>query len=928
MVVKNHNIELQVNKQSVDLFDDIDITFQRLINDPTKIQTTTATYSYSFDLPKSSKNCVIFNYANVPSKLNKFSNVYQAELYVDGISMFKGNLKLSEVNNESFVCNMYENKLNTVDTIFGETTMNEIDWKVDYEGVSTMNSVNSDYSTKYFFPLVSYGLFQKDETKRQSDGTYYTAKDKIDTTTRFYYTSFVPSMNLVETLKKMCQTKGYTLQGDIINDNVLNNIYLSNYIDSEQNPEYNYGTDKMGKCNIGFEGATAIYRTTGTSGTFAYGTPYTLSYPPKEYHVGPSNAGYDNFSTVSYINLLSFLSNEESTTDWGSVSEIENSSNMYSNGWINIPADGYYEIDFLLHGFGVLSRQRAIENVQEYDSNGNIITVTKEKNLENMPVEFHVVRFNGEDGEENTISHELIYTGKYPNESDNLEDNRGYKVYYTNNNNPSTYTERRVAVDVYNNPNFICGIAATQWQISSAYLKNGKSWNNESDNEENVNFYNCQPYYLATESQRGNITYEATEDYNENSLKGVNINEDIIDDVVHYFGNEINNGSAKCIVKLKRNDMIGIYLIRRMYEQKGSFDNTYNVSYGVRFNGRISVRAYSPTDKPTNDFEYGTESKFDKQLNLGNFYNSQQKMKDFFNDVIKAFNLSYQQNGNIITLNTQKQQIIKSAPIDLDNRVNESDFQMSAIDFPKSLEVKFSVDTEEEGFYNSVPEDKLNDSDWKDFGDSGSTKITLSNNDEGNELSQSLNFSYNWFKEFTVFDFKSYVNSGSTFNYLRQIPVIAKSEWFIPSLKYEEYAKEDGRSFKQRFWFRNTKADANNLQLPVNTTYDKAKDNQWYNVVIPLEYMSEGKTRYYLNYKKPITQNVNINNETLLTRYFNLSIDTSSNILELDCYLSPNEYQILQKGGCCKVDSDLYLVLEIQFDVSGDNLSKLKLMKL
>lgn len=930
MLTNNHNITLQINKQNVDLYDDINITFQRLINDPTKIQTTNTTYSYSFDLPKSNNNCKIFNYANVPSKLNKFTNVYYADLYVDGVNLFSGSLKLTDVNKDSFQCNMYENKLNTIDTIFGESKMNEIDWKVDFEGVKTINNINSNTSTKYFFPLVSYGLFQKDKAGLQPNGTQYTPKDQIDQYTRFYYSSFVPSMSLSETLKKMCSIKGYELQGDIITDNILNKVFLSNYIDSTQSPNYNYGTDAMGKCKLVFSGVTGIYTTqTGDFGVFRYGSPYTLSNPPSEYNI--LGGQYNNFSKASYLNALNNAASSNNRENWGYLTEEQNESKMYSNGWINIPADGLYEIDLQIYGCNVMDRQTTITEVQEYDSNGNIQLVSKDVNLENMPIEFHIVKYNGSDGDENNISHELIYTGRYPNEQKNITDDNGNNMFFTNNNNPSQPTTNRVAVDMYNNPNFVCGIALTQWQTSSAYIKNGTSWNQDYSSESNVNFYNCQPYYRATEQVSGNYTYTQTEDWNKNELKGVSIvdtlpGEDYMPaDTVHYFGvKSSNNGTAKCIVKLKKNDMLSLYLIRRMYDKKSRFQTTSNVSYSVRYFGEISVRAYLPDDKPIENIEFGTESRFDKQLNLGNFYNSNQYMKDFFNDVVKAFNLSYQQNGKIITLNTQKQKNNFNSPIDLDDRLNESEYEMSSIDFPKSLEVKFSVDTEEEGFYNSVPSNKINLSNWVEFGDYGSDKIITSNNDDGNELTQSLNFSHNWLKTFSCLDLWLFKSSGTTSYQNIELPVIAKSEWFVPGLKYEEYVKNDGRSLKQRMWFRQRPTT---LRVPVNGKYDEVDDDSWVYLTIPTNKMILNNVTYDLTYKQNIT-NTNNKKQTLLTNYFNISYDTSSNIVNVECYLTPIEYQSLQKGTSVKLDSDLYTILEIQFDVSGNSLSKMRLMKL
>jgi len=41
------------------------------------------------------------------------------------------------------------------------------------------------------------------------------------------------------------------------------------------------------------------------------------------------------------------------------------------------------------------------------------------------------------------------------------------------------------------------------------------------------------------------------------------------------------------------------------------------------------------------------------------------------------------------------------------------------------MEVKYKIDTEEWGFETTVPPDKLNDPNWKDYGDYGSDKIVI-----------------------------------------------------------------------------------------------------------------------------------------------------------------------------------------------------------
>ena len=217
MNIDNHTLEIIVNGVPIDLYEDgVNLRMNRVINDPTKISTTQAEYSFTFDLPITQMNSKAFNYANVSAKSNKFSGRYNCEVYADGMLIFSGTLKVASIEDNSFKCNLYQSKISTLDNIFGESTMNEISWKVPFKGTNTINEVNADPNTKYFFPLVAYSLFQKVPWNTTDSGNRrYTDKYIIDYSNRFYFNAFLPSLNLVELLKKCCELKGYNLQGDI-----------------------------------------------------------------------------------------------------------------------------------------------------------------------------------------------------------------------------------------------------------------------------------------------------------------------------------------------------------------------------------------------------------------------------------------------------------------------------------------------------------------------------------------------------------------------------------------------------------------------------------------------------------------------------------------------------------------------------------------
>ena len=627
-------------------------------------------------------------------------------------------------------------------------------------GTSTINNVNSDNTTKYFFPLVAYSLFNKVPTVSSSSGyRKYTDKYKIDSSNRFYYNSFVPSLNLVELLKKCCELKGYTLQGDVINDNVLNDIYLSNYISDEQDPLYNYGDSDMGE--LSFDISFKNY--TNNDGSIRFPLTY-IDYMLAHPIPYPSAArDYQNYTNFFVYNLL----DEKHST----ISNVVNESKLLVDGGIQIPADGYYEIT-LTAELGVPSSQGTITGVYECtgfersSKNGNSPRVYEEVDVDyslfNMPVEIQLLKYSADDGDVESISHDLIYKGEYPNEyvldssrraaqrtsstsSDRVASRGGNsrpapdrtKTAYTYTNITSS-TEGQIAttaVDTYNNPNFICGISQSNWSRSIGYIKNGYSWNYD-DRTTNTSLYNCNGYYYYEDG------YKQTQ-VNANTLIGAR-NEQL------RVNGRFVNGTCRIVVLLNKNDMLVPFAQCRAYYDEDGHDKNYKMEVDCS----IKIRALAPYTVSSNELSYNMESLFDKNLNLGNFNNNEQKISDFFNDVQKAFNLSFKQDGNNIILNKNKINIKETAPIDIDKKVNTNDAIFNSIEFPRSIEVKFSVDTEEEGFYRSVEdnttEEQMQSNNWKDYGDYGYQKVNISQADDATDLSQSLGFSYNWNRNFSV----------------------------------------------------------------------------------------------------------------------------------------------------------------------------------
>ena len=928
--INNHTLELYVNGEPIDLFDEgVNLRINKVINDPTKINTTQAEYSFTFNLPITDNNAKAFNYANISSKRNKFSGRFKCDVYADNIQIFEGTIKVTSVEEGQFKCNLFQTKVNTLETIFGESTMNEINWKVPFKGTETINEVNSDMSTKYFFPLVAYRLFNKVPWNETDSGNrQYTDKYLIDNSNRFYYNSFVPSLNLVELLKKACELKGYRLQGDIITDKVLNDIYLSNYIDDEQDPLYNYGIPEMGELSFDFD----FHNTTNTTsvGSMDF-IEYPLTYIPAYPELSDRN-NYKNYDTAFVYNMLMEHSNAK-------VTNVKNESKMLVNGGIQIPADGWYEIT-LNADFGVSTEQGSLTDI--YQCTGTTYSyvdgidyqydnVTINYSLETMPVEIHLNKYNAEDGDIENMSFELIHKGDYPNESpwyeflgtEYINDygrraRRGSTPYALWVNVTGTTEGQSVitAVDHYVNPDFICGLSQSNTSRSVAYIKNGYSWNSEDKTEVQA-LYNCTGYYLKNSTTTSTNYIAST--VNQNSLLGAVSTNCVASTSRH------SKGECRIIIKLRKGDMLVPFIQGRGYykDTAGSRGDTTSTMtpkpYQMEAKGSIKVRAVAPQNVGRGKLSYNMNSLFDKELNLGNFNNNKQKISDFINDIQKAFNLSFQQDGNNIILNKIKISNKETAPVDIDSKANTNDAVFNAIDFPRSIEVKYKIDTEEEGFYRSVEdnttEEQMQSNNWKDYGDYGYEKVNVSQADDATDLNQQLNFSYNWNRDFLVLDFASY---GTTILYNKiSLPVIGKTEWWIEGLDYEGYSQYDGRGLTQRMWFRNAPTTEEKYKIPVNDTYDKTDD--WYQITTTSNYKMYDTEIVYLNYNNGVN--------TLLGRYFNVDVDSSSDELEIEVYLNPMEYKLIANGSSVHFDDNIYKVLEIQgYDPLGNNPTKLKLL--
>ena len=1013
MVTDNHYIELYINKELVELEsqESLGLRINNVIFNPTKTTTTQAEYSYSFKLPSTPINDKILNYANNLSKTNKFHARYSSQVYADGHLIFDGSLTVQkyDAENKEYECNLVNIKINTLDEIFGDMKLTDLKWEVTFNGAQTINTINGVPDTKYFFPMVCYGAFQKKYVTKDEVSAEYTPKFDIDKYNRFWIESFYPSLNMMEIVRKAFESKGYVVGGSAFSDPNINSIFCSTNLANEQSPLYNLGNPRFGHLDISTTFSTSG-RGTGYQQDLSF--PYYKVRTVEATGEGINDTTEFNFAAVNLFNPFS-----------GGTVTLNAPSYMYDPGEMVIvaPADGFYKIEMTvnttLDTTGNLQASQwttdgCVRDLEERDIDGGI-PVGFFNNV--TPVEVALVRNYDDNYElikgkwntqfktgdptqtgrtctftydnvtewETCYPHESAYNAENPSEDNELaQENRKSNLggrrsssnttaiqdsngnWSSGNDDTSAsgnFSGRRGGTRgsssfgasgdrmnptrkwsyanlgyVYADANessvagqvkhtnimcydqavstaFICGVSSMSSGVT-AVMKNGYSWS-KSEATKNEAFYPEVGYNhvyrtTGTSEQGGGLVVE--EDGN-----GFNKNT-YINTPISYtnMSNNSLSGYVSCMVWLNKNDIIEPLIVHREYHTAIGNSVTYNTttSLNIKMTAFSDRNYYSILKDHQNRYEAETE--FPVNLNLFNFTNKETKVSDWINNVTKAFNLEVTQNANSVDIDINRgvKKTITYA-VDLDDRVNSNEAKSEYISYPRQMSVQYKTDIEEYGFEYSVESrypEHINDPDWYKWGDSGFTIINLSDDSyETSTQNTQTNFSYDWYCPFTW----KQVNWDSTSGFVETgvsatttMPVIEKSEYMAEGYGYEEAMKHDGYSFTQRFWFR---------QSP-SSQYVILSDNQHEQVY--LTYPTNSFDGFHLSYKDT--------EKSIVSEYFNVSPMLSSNYVNIDAYLTPEEYTELKGGAMVKFDSDLYYVSEISgYDPSGGNPTSLKLIK-
>ena len=231
-------ISLYIDNRNVDLSEDVGIRLNKEFEDPESLIITDVNYSYEVELPVTTNNRSIFGFSDVVSVTDKFNRVYDAQLYADEVLLLDGKLILNEIDAESYKGNLYVPAKKELSDVLGDRTLKELIPHYKYvNSLEDIDKINcyvggitgsdvvlppvSQRDNHVCFPYVLWNWpYNKPEV---TNDRYYQATNYEDTT--FNLNNIFPAYNVLSVLKDMFATEGYTLTGNVFDNEKLAGLY-------------------------------------------------------------------------------------------------------------------------------------------------------------------------------------------------------------------------------------------------------------------------------------------------------------------------------------------------------------------------------------------------------------------------------------------------------------------------------------------------------------------------------------------------------------------------------------------------------------------------------------------------------------------------------------------------------------------------------
>ena len=871
------SLELYINNQlcEIESPENFSVYLKRQLLNPAELSTKDAQRSYDISLPATATNNAIFGYTNTEEVRGKFSQLYDAQLLVNGIKIFDGKFKISEIGKDYYKGNLGVPAAKTVKDIFGEMKMNQAGkWPLKFEKIEDVTIYNEgkheqktgedDEISPCIFPLALYKLMTK-----ESLNNTYSAKNVYDRSVRFALEDFPPSVNCIHMLKKIFKQAEYNLTGNALHDERLRNLYMS-----YKNPndyEMQWGTG-----------------TTSISGTWSNYVKEIRSIESNYY----MTSIWDESPMSITTNLFDSrnISNLTIVDPSGNITHNTNRNRIHNINF-RVPYTGFYKVRFKAVYTG---KDEMAENMDLAVSPGG---------LDDFFAECKVLRHSLGD----TDVFENLYFDNHYYKNNIKQDLDGIGNQY-----PKAHAVN--FIDPKQNKNFVCGFSwggdvegkddqgiydyksmknpmiKDKFYHNPMAMSGGISWSIREPDSESFRAYSAvrsEGYVFEDDKPSGKYKIELSS----------------LNDITPWTARTSNTnaeGEIHHVIWLQKNEYLSVVSTATFWEKANVWPNHqiyFELSlepFSQDFNWMNMDNDGSST-KPMNWNEDGTYKK--GEIDLFKFLPDNIKVNDWIDNFCKAFNLKLANTGiDSFELSIKNKDMVTTASsvIDLDKGASVQQRRNESLKLPSLYDIGFTVNTEEEGYYDlkKKSEGNTNGNDDSEIIYRGKyyTEST-----ETNVLTQTSNFSYCWYKE--ILDFAK--------EPLFKIPVIMNHEAWENDLDYEDTMDDRYYDLPQRFWYKTGLFDAEINKRPVRL----AKVSNEYN----------GETKLTLDYKD--------DPNSLLNNYFLLLLNVDNTYTVVNCYLTPEEYSRLDIS-LVKFNGNHYNIAEIDgYDPMRRSKGVLKLIK-
>lgn len=920
-------IEFYINDRLLDISDSksLGIKLSRQIFKPAEFTSKDSQMSYKITLPNTPTNNEVFNYTNIEEVKDKFNYEYDAKVYVDYILIFDGKFMLNEITESKYVGNLYIPAYKSVKDIFGDRVMNNPSsnseknkwiFKVSNSSDITawnkkvLSNFDSNISSDCLFPYILYGLIPKvpinpDLWVNGEQVGDYSAKDLYDKYARLGYEDIAPSFNVLNTIKHIFKANDLNISGTAFDDDRLKHLYMSYSNPSEYIQEWNYGD----------------LATINVNGNYTMADKSGSNYWNFERQIDLNEDGYGKYYNIDLFNCnRSNLNYTDTGTNviYNEFSDSDNRTRKNLN--IIIPKDGWYKVR--LSGSLILNNEGTS---LAFHDNGKRFTGTTQSraNRHNRfyrsSYEIQLLRDYGE-GDFNAGN----IVGKY-NEPNFPQNKDSIPRYYPE-------AGGAMVIDPQTNQNFICGL---HWgcddnsynpkdetvRANYMFIKNGWSYNRSFTQKEKIyNIYDSSNnstynYHCYGTNEDDEIESSVEDDLGNPTWYKVKnrygkINNQPLSNYISSQDENRGDGRVNTIIYLHKGERItlnvcGVMGDRRYKGRSSTFDQWIVLIDDIQFSlkiepfrvdlgyGNFDINGNYNTERI---LSYNDPINFQKgHIDLCKFLPSEIRINDFLENFCKAFNLNLSQpNKGNFSLDVKQTKLLGTSDIiSFEDKFNIKQRNNEPLGLPSEINIKWSLNEEEEGYVESGGYTGNGDFYTGTIGGSVSTL--------------SSTFSYCWYKDIT------FQNSSNT-SIIQKIPIISKHEVWADTNTgdYGEMQKKWYTDLAIRFFYPNEiigknikdifKLGTNYVDLMgVKNEYDKT------NVSI-LDY----ENKEY----------------SILNNYFTIITTNDTNYTIIETYLTPEEYELLDGRNLIKLNSDLYYVSAVeQYDPLMKSPCKIKLIR-